>query len=196
MKIKTDKLIGKALDWVVAKCEGHDVVVLTTDEQEARWFEHVDADKLEKERESFARYIRATLRPIICVKGEDGYKRRPTHAEAPMLYGHGIPEFAYSTSWAQGGPIIDREGIYFSPLPNRGLRAHRFSAGEYRDIMDCWGGDSGDVPARLVVGLRCYVAFKLGDEVDVPDELLTASEVSSESAAPEPTLSPQRPRGG
>jgi hypothetical protein len=44
--------------------------------------------------------------------------------------------------------------------------------------------------------MRCFVASKLGDEVDVPDELLTASEVASESSSLEPAHSPQRPRGG
>ncbi len=99
--------------------------------------------------------------------------------------------FNPSTSSQDAFPIIDREGILFrpSPFPNS-----KFAA--------CLGVDwdtgialqMGSTP--LVAAMRCFVASRLGQEIDVPDELLTASEVATESAAPEPTLSPQRPRGG
>jgi hypothetical protein len=65
----------------------------------------------------------------------------------------------YSTDWAQGGPIIEREGIAL----------HLWSSEE-------WIGDMGDWEARgstpLIAAMRCYVASKLGDEVEVPDELV------------------------
>jgi hypothetical protein len=77
---------------------------------------------------------------------------------------------SYSTDWSQGGPIIDREGIFFSPLPDKGLRAYRFVDGEYVNIMDCW--PSRGPVTRLIAAMRCYVASKLGDEVDVPDTLV------------------------
>ena len=32
-----------------------------------------------------------------------------------------------------------------------------------------------DSPIRLVAAMRCYVASKLGDEVEIPDELLTSN---------------------
>ena len=161
MKIRTADLTERALDWAVAKCEGHDVGVLTIQEQEDRWFEDVDPDKLAKEREGFNRYIRETLRPAIRIKGEEGYKRHPTHREAAMLYGQGIPTFAYSTSWAQGGPIIEREGI----------RLHRSHTGAW------WAGPESDPhrpvsgPTPLIAAMRCYVASKMGDTIDIPEEL-------------------------
>lgn len=77
------------------------------------------------------------------------------NAVVSNIEGH---EANYATDWAHGGPIIEEEGI--------GL--HLWSSEE-------WIGDMGDWEARdptpLVAAMRCYVASKLGDEVDVSDEL-------------------------
>lgn len=48
-----------------------------------------------------------------------------------------------STNWSQGGPIIEREAAQY----------------------ECFG------PTPLIAAMRCYVASKLGDEVEIPDEL-------------------------
>jgi len=67
----------------------------------------------------------------------------------------GYYTFKPSTSWAIGGPIIEREGIGVFPLGNeRGWAA---------------GLQSGPTP--LIAAMRCYVASRLGDEVDVPEGL-------------------------
>jgi hypothetical protein len=70
-------------------------------------------------------------------------------------------EYKPSTNWAQGGAIIEREGICVgtgldSPTwyANKGLMAHHHF---------------GQTP--LIAAMRCYVASKLGDEVEVPVEL-------------------------
>ena len=69
--------------------------------------------------------------------------------------------FKPSTDWAQGGPIIERccINVYYD-------------GGGYW----CATTDSGDPPkfgpTPLIAAMRCYVASKLGDEVDVPDELM------------------------
>jgi hypothetical protein len=100
-----------------------------------------------------------------------------------------------STHWTQGGPLIERERIQVAPLPDKGWRAHwrGFDKANPREVwMDCF--DEG--VTALIAAMRCFVASKLGDEVDVPEELLTESEVASESAAPEPDPSLQRQRGG
>lgn len=57
-----------------------------------------------------------------------------------------------STNWAQGGPIIEREGIAL--IPNWTAERPGFSA-------------DGDTP--LIAAMRCYVASKLGDEVELPE---------------------------
>ena len=37
------------------------------------------------------------------------------------------------------------------------------------DGSEQWGEESGSTP--LIAAMRCYVASKLGDEVEVPEEL-------------------------
>jgi hypothetical protein len=70
----------------------------------------------------------------------------------------------YSTDWAQGGPIIEREHISVEATRVGGL-GDRWMA----DIQtDCT--QFADKP--LIAAMRCYVASKLGDTVDVPKELV------------------------
>jgi hypothetical protein len=67
-----------------------------------------------------------------------------------------------SINWAQGGPIIDGENISLHPVDDiEGWSARKV-----------WG-DKGDYtgPTPLIAAMRCYVASKLGDDVDVPKEL-------------------------
>jgi len=76
----------------------------------------------------------------------------------------------YSTNWSQGGPIIELEEI--------GIKRH----------MPCMKGEeweaSGSIgakgagyhhavgPTPLIAAMRCYVASKLGEEVEIPNELI------------------------
>ena len=118
MKSKTNELVGKALDWAVAKCEGY--------------------------------------KPVAVLN--------------------------YSTCWEHGGPIIEREELCVRPPRNTklangmvlGKREHGWFATTYTD----YGDDIGSMPSisrfgptPLIAAMRCYVASKLGDEVDVPEEL-------------------------
>ena len=101
-------------------------------------------------------------------------KCESVNAEAFRLYyrdaeGDGNLEFHYSTNWAQGGPIIERENIemkkgnplYF-PKGNE--------KGEHYENL--WIAGKMNGPTPLIAAMRCYVASKLGDEVVVPDELM------------------------
>ena len=67
---------------------------------------------------------------------------------------------AYSTDWAFGGPIIEREEL--SNLKCYGTND--------------WGCNNGDIfcdgPTPLIAAMRCYVTCKLGDEVEIPEELI------------------------
>lgn len=75
----------------------------------------------------------------------------------------------WSTNWRLGGPIIERESIT--------LRTNANVPGHWAAFID-FGGSNCSVRARrsgptsLIAAMRCYVASKLGDEVDVPEELL------------------------
>lgn len=113
MKVKVSKLIGPALDWTVAKCEGH---------------------------------------PKQCF---------------PYTPNGDFTRFRPSTNWAQGGPIIEREGLYIAPYAGGWLSS---------DSVICESTDGfgpsvlpGNTP--LIATMRCYVASRLGDEVEIPDEL-------------------------
>jgi hypothetical protein len=70
---------------------------------------------------------------------------------------------AYSTDWAQGGPIIERErvGVRFDFEEDE----WQATAGDFDDWVYGWG----ETP--LIAAMRCYIASKLGDEVDLPEEL-------------------------
>jgi len=107
--MKTSDLIGPALDWAVAKCEGVE---------------------------------------YSYVIQYDGI-------------GNAYDPCEFSTNWAQGGPIIERELIKVSPYHNQGGWW-----AEHAITKAVFGG-----PTPLIAAMRCYVASKLGDEVEIPEEL-------------------------
>lgn len=74
--------------------------------------------------------------------------------------------YSPSTDWAQGGPIIEGEGIsLIRQTPDRWVS--EYSNGCDRiDHARSWG------PTPLIAAMRCYVASKRGNEVEIPEELL------------------------
>ena len=117
MKIKTNELIGPALDWLVAKCNG-----------------------------DFALYHDI----------EEGHRFLNLWTDSAFLH--------YSSNWANGGPIIEREGIALRP---NGATWVAYAKGKLVDIVYPMEG-----PTPLIAVCRCYVASKLGDVVEVPEELV------------------------
>lgn len=111
--MKTSELIGPALDWAVAKCEGY----------------------------------RATIKPDEIVY---------THSNGNW---HHNGNWRPSTNWAQGGPIIEREGITVAKDGKRWIAMTQSNG-----VMQ-WG------TSYLQSAMRCFVASRLGDEVDIPEEL-------------------------
>jgi len=66
----------------------------------------------------------------------------------------------YSTDWGQGGPIIESAKLITGCV----------SSGTWSSCD--LSGDSiqfGDTP--LIAAMRCYIANKLGNEIDIPEEL-------------------------
>lgn len=65
-----------------------------------------------------------------------------------------------SEDWSQGGPIIERQEIELVP---KGMH------------WDAYADEDSHVPypgpTPLIAAMRCYVASKLGDEVEIPEEL-------------------------
>ena len=73
--------------------------------------------------------------------------------------------YAPSTSWAQGGPIIERENISVGYQGHLGVPLDSLWYATNR--VDACG--FGQTP--LSAAMRCYVAGKLGESVEVPEEL-------------------------
>jgi len=90
-----------------------------------------------------------------------------------------VGAFRPSTNWAHGGPVIEREWI---GLCRNGKRTFsndnmRYEANVIKNQDDpppCRVGFRGTGPTALVAAMRCYVASKLGDEIEIPKELLNA----------------------
>ena len=125
-KIKTAGASGAALDWLVAKCEGVDVGIISQG-----WVVKASCSVFGTRR-------------LLCPLEEGGEFYSP------------------STIWEQGGPIIKRERI----------------STEWSSLWDCWtardlrnAAFSFMGPTPLIVAMRSFVASRLGEEVEVPDEL-------------------------
>ncbi len=82
----------------------------------------------------------------------------------------GYEPFAFSADWSHGGPIIEREYIQMGGglRPNGDAHWHALKVRE--DKFGCYMGYG---PAPLIAAMRCFVASKLGDEVEIPEELLS-----------------------
>ena len=112
-KIRTSELIGAALDWAVAKCEGMSRLDERVTPEGVRW------------------------------AGDF---------------------FQPSKHWSEGGPIIEREKIQVNPSIS----------------SDAWGAANPSkdqcvwvwAETPLIAAMRCYVTSKLGNEVEVPEELI------------------------
>lgn len=78
-----------------------------------------------------------------------------------------LEHFTPSTNWSQGGPIIERELL--APEPELDVNCKCF-----RWCCRNWAGDGGYLygPTPLIAAMRCLVASRLGDEVEIPKELL------------------------
>ena len=86
----------------------------------------------------------------------EGYLCDPKHKDTLV---------SYSTDWAESGPIIENEGIHLTTKAG----VHK-QTGEWTAQLG-WAGDitlHGQTP--LIAAMRCYVASKLGSEIEIPEE--------------------------
>jgi hypothetical protein len=80
--------------------------------------------------------------------------------------------FQPSIDWSQGGPIIERMLASTNTLVLE-RRLERTSSEHLRYVASLSTPNGFFYgPTPLIAAMRCYVASKLGDEVDVPKELL------------------------
>lgn len=91
---------------------------------------------------------------------DEGWLHR--QMENPYPSSRGIP--ALSTSWALAGPIIEREMIEVSPdqYPD-----YWYSTINREGV--CFNEQG---PTPLIAAMRCLIASKLGDEIEIPDAFM------------------------
>ena len=142
--MKTSKLTGTALDWAVSKCEGIPVKITRT-------------SSCAEEAIGKVTYS-IDFDQTWNAKGQECWlSYSPTY------------------NWAIGGPILQKEGIeLLCNLTER--EAARFSIPTKADWQAFHRSDRKTEARQfantpLIAAMRCYVARKLGDEVDIPKEL-------------------------
>lgn len=118
------------------------------------------------------KYVVSTLDGVLldaAVEKAEG--RMPDHGwDAPGMERTAAPMPGqcdpYSTDWAFGGPIIEREGISIMQLsegPANPKWAANFEIGWHSQELDA----PHVGPTPLIAAMRAYVASKFGDEVDL-----------------------------
>ena len=124
--VQVSEAVGNTLDWLVAKCEGH--------ESRCAWM-------LEK----------------------DGYIAWQNYEQA---WGNPIPK--YSTDGGVAVPIIEREKLQLQTSLGEWVAStpKAVEIGGYRKYCFTPG------PTFLIAAMRCYISSKLGDTVEIPEELL------------------------
>ena len=90
-------------------------------------------------------------------------------------------DFRFSTDWAQGGPIIEREGIYLRTIRKEEHQLYGTWLAAPSDSntgtivqwvkRESWPKHYFTGPTSLIAAMRCYVASKFGDKVEIPDEI-------------------------
>lgn len=139
---------GTVLDWMVAKCEGWELKTgVSAWYGNEPWFELFLGNK---------------------PWGNGTY--RSVNRCLPR-------ELRYSSDWEKGGPIIERENVALSPLTDGTWNAYVANGTRWVprnqsgvEVYNWEFKQTGSTP--LIAAMRCYVASKLGDTVEVPDELI------------------------
>ena len=78
--------------------------------------------------------------------------------------------FDASTNWSQGGPLIERYCMPLDYNSNSDMWAASVRMGRLANSSSGWVFMSAPTP--LIAACRAIVAAKLGDVVDVPEELV------------------------
>ena len=83
------------------------------------------------------------------------------------MYEHDV-DYTPSTNWALAGPIIEREWLDVTPWPNESREDMRWHCQQHDTANDF--AQYG--PTLLIAAMRCFVASKMGDDVEIPEELI------------------------
>ena len=75
-----------------------------------------------------------------------------------------IHAFSPSTNWSQGGPIIARENIVLNPQYPTWASTMRHAVSTPNTLSLIYNG-----PTPLIAAMRCYVASKFGDTINLEE---------------------------
>lgn len=187
MKFKTSELQVRFLNWAVAKAEGRILYVpdRATNEDLAglqvpfkmygvrsiitRASTVWAVEEITVTRFGVNHLVGATAHSISFTDSTGGkglgsadlfhLTREAAQLEADQENFGGLEGFEPSTDWTQGGPIIERERLHLKPVGNT------YRCYDYNATIWEYG------PTPLIAAMRCYVASKLGGEVEIPEEL-------------------------
>lgn len=150
MKVKTADLTDLALDWAVAVAvaEGLGPVM----------------------RHNYMRAKAAANN----YKGDLAWHLEVTPNEPITVDEAGVTHVlrAYSEQWSQGGPIIEQGEIELLKWSLDGWAARDTNYQFLNTPQERPYFAEGYGPTPLIAAMRCFVASLLGDEVDIPEELL------------------------
>lgn len=112
--------------------------------------------------------------PIYWFAPEPGDKDWEEGADYSKLFYISGPErqgpYSPSTNWAQGGPILNLKGIS-KPIDIFHIQQEPPVFEAEIQIEPC-KRVRGRGPSQLIAAMRCFVASKLGDEIELPKELI------------------------
>ena len=89
---------------------------------------------------------------------------------------HGLTDFAPSSDWSHGGPIIERErialqfyGQHWGAVPHdtAGFEVPDLDERKHTQMGNGWCPVMADGETALVATMRAFVRMRLGDEVDL-----------------------------
>jgi len=143
VEVKTAELIGPALDWVVLVAEG--------------WESDRPQDGQLRRKISATQYD-------VCIVGP-----------RQMGYDQHLGRYwrSPSTDWNQGGPLIEQHGIeVFCNLSAEQASRFKDASPDWRACMNRGRSEHSYGPTPLIAAMRCLVASKLGDTVQIPSELI------------------------
>ena len=98
----------------------------------------------------------------------------------------------FTSDWSVAGPIIDREKINLILLPSPNYTSNK----EWNYWVGSIVTHSVTGPSPLIAAMRCFVASRMGDEIEIPDELLDDSHLENESGGNETDEDTHRPEAG
>jgi hypothetical protein len=98
-----------------------------------------------------------------------GFDPETLNTKTGVVYSLRYGVYRPSTNWAQGGPIIEREKMDIACWDAHSMPWKASIDGD-TDAGVALYVEYGPTP--LIAAMRCYVASKLGDTIDIPEELL------------------------